>query len=65
MIKAVYFDLDDTLYDQLQPFRLAVESTGLIGHAAGSLHIEDLYKRIRRHSDLLWLKHVNGEMTLE
>ncbi len=65
MIKAVYFDLDDTLYDQLQPFRLAVESTGLIGHATGSLHIEDLYKRIRRHSDLLWVKHVNGEMTLE
>ncbi|HTG71651.1 MAG TPA: HAD family hydrolase [Candidatus Udaeobacter sp.] len=65
MIKAVYFDLDDTLYDQLQPFRLAVESTGLIGHANGSLHIEDLYKRIRRHSDLLWVKHVNGEMTLE
>lgn len=66
MIKAVYFDLDDTLYDQLQPFRLALASTtSLTKHVIGSLHIEDLYKRIRRHSDLLWEKYVNGEMTLE
>ncbi|WP_053375466.1 hypothetical protein [Paenibacillus sp. FJAT-27812] len=60
MIKAVYFDLDDTLYDQLQPFQLAVQSTDLIHHINEQLPIEDLYRRIRRHSDLLWEKHISG-----
>lgn len=65
MIKAVFFDLDDTLYDQLLPFQLAVENTSLNRFVTGNLHIEDLYKRIRRHSDRLWEIHIRGDMTLE
>jgi FMN phosphatase YigB (HAD superfamily) len=65
LIKAVYFDLDDTLYDQLQPFQLAVQSTDLVQHINERLSIEDLYRRIRRHSDRLWEKHISGQMTLE
>lgn len=65
MIKAVYFDLDDTLYDQLQPFQLAVQSTNLVHYINERLTIEDLYRRIRRHSDRLWEKHTSGQMTLE
>jgi putative hydrolase of the HAD superfamily len=65
VIKAVYFDLDDTLYDQLKPFQLAVQSTNLIDHINEHLPIEDLYRRIRRHSDRLWEKHISGQMTLE
>jgi HAD superfamily hydrolase (TIGR01549 family) len=65
LIKAVYFDLDDTLYDQLQPFQLAVQSTDLVQHINERLSIEDLYRRIRLHSDRLWEKHISGQMTLE
>ncbi|WP_339208691.1 HAD family hydrolase [Paenibacillus sp. FSL K6-3182] len=65
MIKAVYFDLDDTLYDQLQPFRLAAQGTDLEKHVMGSFPIEDVYKRIRRHSDRLWEQHARGELSLE
>jgi len=65
VINAVYFDLDDTLYDQLQPFRLACKSTDLIKYLNERLSIEDLYKCIRRHSDRLWMKHICGQMTLE
>lgn len=65
MIKAVFFDLDDTLYDQLLPFQLAVEHAKLNHVMTDHVMIEDIYKRIRRHSDRLWEHHVKGRMTLD
>ncbi|OMF36991.1 hypothetical protein BK133_07180 [Paenibacillus sp. FSL H8-0548] len=65
MIKAVYFDLDDTLYDQLKPFQLAVEKTRSLKVNKSSFHIEDLYKSIRLHSDRLWEQHILGQLSLQ
>ncbi len=64
MIKAVYFDLDDTLYDQLDSFALALEAAGLSQQAAGKEVAQRLYSSLRRHSDRLWAQHVRGELTL-
>lgn len=65
MIEAVFFDLDDTLYDQLLPFQLAVEHANLNHIMTDRLMMEDIYKRIRRHSDRLWEHYVKGRMTLD
>jgi len=65
--KAVFFDLDDTLYDQLAPFRKALEKTkirDLQNKKKFSLDIEAVFKRVREHSDLLWSEHVKGEISL-
>lgn len=60
---AIFFDLDDTLYNHLVPFRDAVkEVLGLDEH---SLNIADLFHRVRHHSDLLWPKYLQGELELE
>jgi HAD superfamily hydrolase (TIGR01549 family) len=64
VIKAVYFDLDDTLYDQLMPFQLALEASGLTKLARGGLSAEAIFKRIRFHSDRLWSIHVEGKLSL-
>jgi putative hydrolase of the HAD superfamily len=58
---AVFFDLDDTLYDQLEPFRaaLAVFGSGVGGHKA-----YELYRRFRHHSDELWEPYRAGRLPL-
>lgn len=61
--KAVFFDLDDTLYDQLVPFRNAV-AEHLPEHAE-SLPADGLFRAFRRHSDLLWEPYAGGELPLE
>lgn len=65
MIKAIFFDLDDTLYDQLLPFELANKAAGLLPLLDGNESIEAVFKRIRRHSDRLWPHYVGGVMTLK
>jgi len=60
--KAVFFDLDDTLYDQLEPFRAALEA---FGGAVGGIAADELYRRFRRHSEALWEPYRAGRMTLE
>ena len=48
--KAVFFDVDDTLYDHLSPLREALQETvGL----ADEMPYEDIYYRFRYYSDLL------------
>lgn len=48
--KAVFFDVDDTLYDHLSPLRSALqEAVGL----ADDMPYEDIYYRFRYYSDLL------------
>ncbi|MBM7553142.1 HAD family hydrolase [Thalassobacillus pellis] len=60
--KAYFFDLDDTLYDQLQPFRDALLKQ------FGSLTdrtVNNIFKEVRRYSDMLWPIYKAGEITLK
>jgi HAD superfamily hydrolase (TIGR01549 family) len=61
-IKAVFFDVDDTLYDQLDTFRRAVECWSV---DIGDLSVEALFKQLRHHSDLLWSDYKSGALSLE
>ncbi|CAM4520605.1 HAD family hydrolase [Paenibacillus typhae] len=60
---AVFFDLDDTLYDHLVPFREAV--CEVLAPDEGSLDYAELFYTVRHHSDLLWPKYLSGELELE
>ena len=62
MRRAVFFDLDDTLYDQLEPFRAAL---GVFGGGIGRISADELYRRFRRHSDELWEPYRAGRLGLE
>lgn len=53
--KAIFFDVDDTLYDHLLPFRTAVES--VVGEQLDSdFPFEAAYRRMRHYSDELSLE---------
>lgn len=60
---AVFFDLDDTLYDHLVPFREAVRE--VLAPDESRLDYADLFYKVRHHSDMLWPKYLNGELELE
>lgn len=60
-MKTVIFDVDDTLYDQLQPFRLTVQKR--LHNAFPNDMIEVLYKTSRKYSDEVFEKHMSGEIT--
>ena len=60
--KAVFFDLDDTLYDQLEPFRAALD---VFGAGTARIPADELYRRFRRHSDALWEPYRAGRLSLE
>ncbi len=59
----VFFDLDDTLYDHLVPFREAVRE--VLAPDESGLNYADLFYIVRHHSDLLWPKYLQGELELE
>lgn len=61
MMKAVIFDLDDTLYDQAQPFQRAVQEYLPVSDE----EIEELYVTFRRYADAVFEKAATGEMSLE
>lgn len=58
---AVFFDLDDTLYDQLEPFRAALD---VFGSGIGGIGAYELYRRFRHHSDVLWEPYRAGRLPL-
>lgn len=62
-IKAVFFDLDDTLYDQHKPFFDAIQD--VFPNLETKVSIEELYKRSRYYSDLFWPDYTLGKMSLE
>ncbi|MFJ5761500.1 HAD family hydrolase [Neobacillus sp. NPDC093182] len=62
-IKAIFFDLDDTLHDHLFPFSKAFKDS--FPALYQQMDVESLYKKFRDFSDLLWKKYSNQEMTLE
>lgn len=61
MINAIVFDVDDTIYDQQQPFRNAVHR---IIPVVTDNDMHDLYIRFRFHSDETFCKVAKGEWTL-
>ncbi|WP_160725225.1 HAD family hydrolase [Bacillus sp. USDA818B3_A] len=61
-MKAFFFDLDDTLYDQLQPFQAAYNS---IFSTITNIPILQLFKKSREYSDKVFAQTESGEMPLE
>ncbi|UOQ49937.1 HAD family hydrolase [Gracilibacillus caseinilyticus] len=60
-MQTIIFDVDDTLYDQLQPFHKAVHQ-----HLSESFSDNDmtlLYKTSRKYSDEVFEQYMNGEIT--
>ncbi|MFK4566323.1 HAD family hydrolase [Enterococcus sp. UD-01] len=57
---ALIFDVDDTLYDQLVPFRQAIEKN----FSLGNLSVEALYLKSRQLSDAVFHLTEKGEMAL-
>ncbi|ROX81185.1 HAD family hydrolase [Enterococcus durans] len=62
MIKSVVFDVDDTMYDQQQPFRNAVKR---VVPLVSDEDMHPLYIRFRHHSDENFPKVMAGNWTLE
>lgn len=62
-IKAIFFDLDDTLHDHLYPFSKAFKKIFPVLNQ--QIDVESLYKKFRDYSDLLWKNYSNQELTLE
>jgi HAD superfamily hydrolase (TIGR01549 family) len=62
-IKAVFFDLDDTLHDHLYPFSKAFKDS--FPKLFEQIDVASLYKKFRDFSDLLWKNYSNQELTLE
>lgn len=60
--EAVFFDLDDTLYDQLTPFQLSLDYCRI---DLASIKVEELFKKVRYFSDVLWKVHIRGEISLD
>ncbi|MDT3425971.1 putative hydrolase of the HAD superfamily [Paenibacillus forsythiae] len=61
--RAIFFDLDDTLYDHLVPFRNAVRE--VIQPDESVLDVLHLFDRVRYHSDQLWPRYLQGEFSLD
>lgn len=62
LIETVVFDIDDTIYDQQEPFRKAVQKLFPLVSEADML---PLYTRFRVHSDNNFNKVITQEWTLE
>ncbi len=60
-MKAVFFDLDDTLYDQIQPFRYAYEHLfpGL------DVDVEKLFNLNRHYANITYEEYLAGQLTNE
>nr|WP_035724439.1 HAD family hydrolase [Gracilibacillus boraciitolerans] len=57
-MKTIIFDVDDTLYDQLQPFHKAVHQQ--LNTSFNNDEIKALYLASRKYSDEVFEKHMNG-----
>ncbi|HEM5944031.1 TPA: HAD family hydrolase [Streptococcus suis] len=60
-MKALIFDVDDTLYDQIQPFERALERHIEVARA----QIEPLYLSFRRYADEVFEATATGKMSLK
>lgn len=57
----VYFDVDDTLYDQYTPFKRAYE---MVFSDIKEVPLKELYKKFRYHSDEVFEQSENGQMSI-
>lgn len=65
-IEAVFFDLDDTLYDQLAPFCYAVGRVlPEVAENERDFPLDAVFRRVRHYSDRLWDTYTDGELGLE
>ncbi|MDQ6594893.1 HAD family hydrolase [Bacillus salipaludis] len=62
-IKAVFFDLDDTLHDHQAPFAKALLDT--IHHWPSMPDLNTAYKKFRYYSDYFWKDYTQGNISLE
>ncbi|MCM2531275.1 HAD family hydrolase [Neobacillus pocheonensis] len=62
-IKAIFFDLDDTLHDHQKPFSDAIGE--MFKNSYRDIAIDSVYKKFRECSDILWRNYSNRELTLE
>ncbi|EOT38557.1 HAD family hydrolase [Enterococcus columbae] len=62
-MSAFIFDLDDTLYDPLEPFKKAYQKHLTMLHPV--VAVEDFYKVSRAYSDALFEAQQNGEIPIE
>jgi len=62
VIKAIFYDLDDTLHDHLLPFSNALKET--LPMYYGQVDVTSLYKKFRHFSDILWKSYSANELTL-
>ncbi|MCO8242211.1 HAD family hydrolase [Streptococcus sp. 2018WUSS102] len=60
-MKALIFDVDDTLYDQIQPFERALERHIEVARE----QIEPLYLSFRRYADEVFKATATGKMSLK
>ncbi|MBO4112774.1 HAD family hydrolase [Streptococcus suis] len=60
-MKALIFDVDDTLYDQIQPFERALERHIEVAR----VQIEPLYLSFRRYADEVFEETATGKMSLK
>lgn len=60
-LKAIYFDVDDTLYDQLLPFKVAFKAI----FKDLNTDIEGVYKSSRYYSDLVFEDTESGKLSLK
>lgn len=63
MIQAVLFDVDDTLYDQQEPFQQAVQQ--LFPELFEQIEPIELYRSFRFHSDDIFAQYTSGKWSLE
>lgn len=61
-IKALFFDLDDTLHDSQYPFEKTVKE--LLPEVASELNMNELSIKFREASDFFWKDYVAGKMSL-
>lgn len=63
MIKAIFFDLDDTLHDHHAPFARAIFP--ILPNSNNQLKTVDIYKAFRFNSDVLWKEYDAGKIPLD
>lgn len=60
-MKAVIFDMDDTLYDQLEPFRRAFQEHFYLENVS----VNEVFKLSRKYSDEVFELSESGEMSMD
>lgn len=62
-MRAIIFDLDDTLYDSMQPFNQAYQKN--LPHMAAEISVDQFYLKSRAISDALFEKQQLGQIDIK